>query len=348
MKDIITGLFSLPDKLKFTFRFPIRKIVVKLFRKHGFENIHGFVPEADQKLLTSIRREEARKQKRRQQRILELKGKAPPKNIEAIPEETPQNRVTKKISIEKMQKRDDKLSKRGALSFEDILASDSESDDDMIVTKDKQSKRPQSATWIIEDASDPVDFLDPTSLKNIVSAVPNQRKITFGAQDKIFKRTSEGRLIIEDSKNPLPDKMKKELLMEGSIMMPKSEPSEFNPSAKKRKKDRFEQDDEMTEGQEKRGGESGSEKKHLSLVQIRNLRKQKQEGNKNDKMTGKDYRAKKGGGDLKKNSKYEPFAYIKMDPKIINKRFSHQALEQFKAVTGKSRKKQVSAARKKN
>lgn len=181
------------------------------------------------------------------------------------------------------------------------------------------------------------------------AAIPSQRKATFGAQDKIFKRSSEGKFIIQDSENPLPPELKKSLMMEGSLpLQQKTDDDEFNRTAKKHKGDRLEDDDETETNHHHIKSDRKPAAKNLSLVQIRQMRKNKQESNKNDKMTGKDYRAKRGGGDLKKNSKYEPFAYIKLDPKLINKRFSHQALDQFKTISGKNKKKTVESARKKN
>jgi len=37
-------------------------------------------------------------------------------------------------------------------------------------------------------------------------------------------------------------------------------------------------------------------------------------------FSGERYKSKKAGGDTKGNSKYQPFAYVRMDPKQLNKR----------------------------
>lgn len=40
------------------------------------------------------------------------------------------------------------------------------------------------------------------------------------------------------------------------------------------------------------------------------------------KYSADSYKSKKGQGDVLKEGKYEPFAYIKLNPKTLNKRYS--------------------------
>lgn len=50
---------------------------------------------------------------------------------------------------------------------------------------------------------------------------------------------------------------------------------------------------------------------------------------------GKEFRAKKAGGDVKKKGKFEPYAYIPLDPKLMAKRNKRNAVNKYKSNVGK-------------
>lgn len=50
---------------------------------------------------------------------------------------------------------------------------------------------------------------------------------------------------------------------------------------------------------------------------------------------GKEYRAKKAGGDMKKKGKLEPYAYIPLDPKLMAKRNKRTAVSRYGDKVGK-------------
>ncbi|TMW63544.1 hypothetical protein Poli38472_002485 [Pythium oligandrum] len=50
---------------------------------------------------------------------------------------------------------------------------------------------------------------------------------------------------------------------------------------------------------------------------------------------GKEYRSKKAGGDIKKKGKFEPYAYIPLDPKLMAKRNKRNAVAKYKSNVGK-------------
>lgn len=52
---------------------------------------------------------------------------------------------------------------------------------------------------------------------------------------------------------------------------------------------------------------------------------------------GKEYRAKKAGGDMKKKGKLEPYAYIPLDPKFMAKRNKRNAVDRYSNNVGKRR-----------
>lgn len=56
-----------------------------------------------------------------------------------------------------------------------------------------------------------------------------------------------------------------------------------------------------------------------------------------DDDAGKEYRAKKAGGDMKKKGKLEPYAYIPLDPKLMAKRNKRNAVDRYSNNVGKRR-----------
>lgn len=50
---------------------------------------------------------------------------------------------------------------------------------------------------------------------------------------------------------------------------------------------------------------------------------------------GKEYRAKKAGGDMKKKGKLDPYAYIPLDPKLMAKRNKRTAVSRYGGSVGK-------------
>lgn len=57
------------------------------------------------------------------------------------------------------------------------------------------------------------------------------------------------------------------------------------------------------------------------------------------KSPGSEYKAKKASGDVKKKGKHEPYAYIQLSRNALNRRKRKAAVNQFKSVSKKSKKK---------
>lgn len=56
------------------------------------------------------------------------------------------------------------------------------------------------------------------------------------------------------------------------------------------------------------------------------------------KHSGDAYKSAKGKGDMLKAGKHEPFAYIKLNPKMLNKRYKEQAVKSFENVVSHGKK----------
>lgn len=56
------------------------------------------------------------------------------------------------------------------------------------------------------------------------------------------------------------------------------------------------------------------------------------------KFSGTAYKSAKGQGDTLKAGKYEPFAYIQLNPKMLNKRNKTKAVKSFEGVVSHGKK----------
>jgi len=55
-------------------------------------------------------------------------------------------------------------------------------------------------------------------------------------------------------------------------------------------------------------------------------------------LAGDHYRAKKAGGDIRVKGKLEPFAYLPLDPKQLNRRSRQKSIEKYKNIVAAAKK----------
>ena len=67
-------------------------------------------------------------------------------------------------------------------------------------------------------------------------------------------------------------------------------------------------------------------------------RMKRKRGGESDPNSGREYRAKKAGGDVKKKGKLEPYAYIPLDPKLMAKRNKREAVTRYGGSVGNKRR----------
>jgi len=74
----------------------------------------------------------------------------------------------------------------------------------------------------------------------------------------------------------------------------------------------------------------------------KNKKKNLQDVTKKIVESGQRYKSKNAGGDKLGNSKFEPFAYVRMDPSQLNKRSRHNSHEKYNAIIKPQGKKVLS------
>ncbi|XP_076021629.1 RRP12-like protein [Genypterus blacodes] len=205
-------------------------------------------------------------------------------------------------------------------SIEDILAdSDSDLSEDEGKAKNAKKKgdrqqrgQPRGRAWLKEgEGDDPLNFLDPKVSQRVLATNPGLKKST--KVDHGFKVTSDGRLIIrddeeDDSKDQDLKGEMNDILEEAGVKSKKTQKRRF-------KDDNFDEDMEIEPKLKYKAGGSGI---HRPLGGSRD--------------TGADYKSKKGKGDVKKEGKLDPYAYIPLRKAQLNRRKRAKLQGQFKGM----------------
>ncbi|KAI9031346.1 armadillo-type protein, partial [Hyaloraphidium curvatum] len=318
LERVVGALLAHSREHQSHFKSKTKHIFERLIRRFSYEAVEGFVPEEDRKLLANIRKRKERAKRRRS-------------GAEADDEEERGARV------------------RGR-TFEEVMAdTDSEASGDEEEEKPgRKSQKGQKATYIREDAdADVLDLLDPRLVSKVVTARP--RKRTARNRDDDFEHAEDGRLVIEDESDEERDRKRAKgdvemadadgeadyyteaMTGEASFARTSEGRVKFSTGKKKGKAaETFDADPE------KPGKGAWPEQRQNAFDARRAAKKSKLLDNPDvARMLGKQYKAKKASGDVKRAGMPDPHAYIPLTRTIVgNKRKGVKAAATFKKIVG--------------
>ena len=306
--SIVKALVEMPEDCKRAFRVKTKYLLERLVRKFGWDYVSSLVPKSDLKMhkrLKNMRKELAR--------------------------------MARRVSEDSGADEEDFGTVKRHKSMDEILADSSDEDGEMLEDeaasnkgKDKKKKKtPQ--TWIQEGAEGIVDLLAPTAAQAVSSTNPKTPKSDAEKAKKTnsgFKINNDGKLMIndDDSDEEQPQKRRSTGLDSDSD----EETFDTLVSSKKRKIN--------SEAGSMKSGKSG-----MSGISSKSTFSKYTAGGsgihrdlKSD--PGAEYRSKKGHGDIKKAGKADPYAYIPMTHKALNKRKVAKAKGQFSSVINAAKK----------
>jgi len=307
VSSIVKSLVDMPEDCKRHFRVKTKFLLERLVRKYGWDFVSSLVPKNELKMhkrLKNMRKEIAR----RARKISEDSG---------------------------VDDEDFGIVKNRHKTMDEILA-DSSDDDDMMESesnikkgKDKKKKKtPQ--TWI-QEGDGIVDLLAPNAAQAISSTNPKTPKSDAEKAKKSsgFKINSDGRLIIKDEDSDEEDNKKRK----STGLDSDSDEEETFESLVSNKKRKFSSETgSMKSGKTAMSGISGKSAFSKYTTGGSGIHRDL----KND--PGSEYRSKKGHGDVKKAGKHDPYAYIPMTHKALNKRKQAKAKGQFSSVINAAKK----------
>ncbi|KAK9765775.1 pre-rRNA processing protein [Basidiobolus ranarum] len=296
LSDIVTGILIWSHEHKTHFKAKVRHIFERLIRKFGYEDIAQFVPEEHKKLVINI--------KKRKERAKRKKTKA----ADGAEEDEEMEDVTQKKS-------------NFNSAYEDVLyGSDSEiedSDEDQMEVdrESKPKKKGQAQSWIREDNEGPLDFLDRRAVSQVTSTKPNKRSQQIKPVGANFKASEDGRIMIDESSDdsenePVELTAEQQALREAEghyleAMTSKEGFTRVGNKIKFNNKRRGNEDDFPEEEETPAAGAQGQNKRRRG--------KDGQNVAKGSQNVGKEYKAKRAGGDVKKGG-LDPYAYVPLNP----------------------------------
>ena len=307
--NIVKALVEMSDDCKRHFRLKTKFLYERLVRKFGWDFISSLVPKSDEtthKRLKNMRKDLAR-------------------------------RARKHSEDSGNDDEDFGVSKRHK-TIDEILADSSDEDDlfDDEAPKgkgnDKRSKRKTtSQTWIHEGSEGIVDLLSSSAAQAVSSTDPKTPKSLAEKSKKTpggFKINSDGKFVITDNSD---DENDTKIAKKRSINL-----KDFDSDSDE---ETFE-DLVATKKMKVGTSEAGSMKSGKSGVSKASKYTTGGSGIHRDttKDSGTDYKNKSGRGDVKKVGKHDPYAYIPLNHKNLNKRKSAKNKGQFKNVITAAKK----------
>jgi len=304
--NIVKALVEMPEDCKRHFRVKTKYLLERLVRKFGWDYVSSLVPKSELKMhkrLKNMRKELARR--------------------------------ARKMSEDSGADEEDFVTKSRHKTMEEILKDSSDEDDEMFEEeaasnkiKDKKKKK-SSQTWIQEGSEGIVDLLSPTAAQAVSSTNPKTPKSDAEKAKKNnsgFKINSDGKLVINDDDSD-EEQPKKRRLMTGLDSDSDEETFDTLVSNKKRKL----------------SSEAGSMKSGKSVVSGKSTFSKYTTGGSGihrdlKSEPGSEYRSKKGRGDVKRAGKADPYAYIPLSHKALNKRKAVKAKGQFSSVINAAKK----------
>ncbi|XP_052773393.1 RRP12-like protein [Mya arenaria] len=299
LKTIMSSLTSMKEDCHHHFRFKAKEVYTKLVKKFGYETIYGLAPESIRRQLVNVRKTMERAKKQKTQKD---KGHDSSDDDE-----------------------DDKKFARHSESIDDLLKdSDSEPEEEDKAKKSKVKDKGQKVkkaqggqAWLQEGGDDDItDFMDTSAAKKVMATKPVEKKQKKA--DSGFKTAPDGRLIITESSDEEGGDSDDEDIDDLLEALEKGRDTGKIKQTRKRKLDDLGDSDD--EGKAKPKYKAGGGGIHRPLDGQKQVKKP---------APGAEYKAKKADGDVKKKGKVDPYAYVPLDFRSLNKRKQAKVKGQF-------------------
>ena len=295
---IVKSITGMTEDCKRHFRVTTRNLLDRLVRKFGYDVVASLIPKSDvitHKRLNNLRKIQARKKRLRS-------------------EQQDEESDTEDMFTMKSHPR----------SIEEILAESEESDmeDKPASSVKPKKKKNKPKTWIEEDADDIVDFTDTNAVQKLRATNPADKKITVIEKKKKrstdFKVSLDGRLIItEDSDDETVASSSKKKHVDSDSDSDDGEKSLKTLVSRKRKLSESTNLSRVSEPPPKyQAGGSG-------------IHRPCKFAKEDSRSLGAEYRGNKAKGDVKRKGKPDPYAYVPLSRKMLNRRKRKKQAGQF-------------------
>ncbi|XP_022106693.1 RRP12-like protein [Acanthaster planci] len=334
VEQLILHIARMGNTNRRNLRVPIRSIYTRFIRKFGYEMIYKLVLEDHKKMVQNIKKKQERTKRHRAMK--ERQSGGGDDNEEEEGDEAPALMP----------------SKPKPETIDELLQdSESETDEEEEKAKGKgqkvkgrkskkQQASKQGAAWLKEGQQEdtPLDFLDPSVSKRVLATKPDEKsnKPSTGVRHN-FKTMPDGRLIIAEPEEKEEGRegakigkkragQKQDLEVMDDLEELMEEELATRKAGRKRKvEDLSVSDDENETPRKYQAGGIGI---HRPVAVAKRTLKE----------LGREYKAKKAKGDVKKKDKHDPYAYVPLNRQQLNRRMKAKSAGPWKKLAPKGKR----------
>ncbi|XP_076468663.1 RRP12-like protein isoform X2 [Babylonia areolata] len=292
LSEMVKGMSSMKNETRRPCHMKMKQIFKKLIKKFGYEAVMKL---ASQKILVVVQK--ANSELKQEKKKKENKGQQGEDDDDDDAAE---------------------LVKQKPETLEEILQfSEEEEEEGESKQSTEKEKARQRRAFIVEEDGDVLDILDKSAAQKVMASKPKSGGESGSAKEREaahggFKVAPDGRLIITEAE----DKSRGEKMDSDEEDLDDLLTMIEGGSEKKRRKRLREQAENEEEPQKKyKPGGSGI---HRPLSKTPEY--------------GSEYRSKKGAGDVKKAGKHDPYTYVPLEFKNLNKRKQAKLKGQFSGL----------------
>eukprot|EP01094_Clydonella_sp_ATCC50884_P016458 TRINITY_DN2733_c0_g1_i1.p1 TRINITY_DN2733_c0_g1~~TRINITY_DN2733_c0_g1_i1.p1 ORF type:complete len:1398 (-),score=627.33 TRINITY_DN2733_c0_g1_i1:357-4478(-) len=314
LQRMVESAVGLAASSRSSYSFDAKVILERLYRKFSFEQLEPFVSGAHSKVLSNIRK----RTRRRERKVA-------------------RGEETRRAPRDADEFSDDDEAE--ALQSEDALYGRV---DRSIARKERtKGKKTKKAHATVVEAGGVLDMMDVRAVKQLLSL--DRPGKGMHDDDKMFQQDVRGRFIIEDEA-AIAEKARKKAAAAEEPLFTYDELMETKSlvkgkrahSARMRAAAAMPDDyDEYLSGEEAEAAKKMFQEDNEEADEgVGHHSKRKRVSTKGGLgvHTGVEYKAKKGKGDVKKKGKVDPYAYIPLNPKQLNKRHRNTSKKQFSNI----------------
>jgi len=207
LSTMIPHLIGWSHEHKAHFKAKVKHILERVIRRFGVELVERYCPEEDRKLITNIRKTRERRKRKKTEGEGAAGGNAERgEGDEEEGEEEGGN--TRRAAPERKSKFDSEYDEAIYGSDDSESSNAEESDDEdgdvaMRSSTDRRSRgpKPTHGTFIVEDASDPLDLLSRKALGAISSTRPTGKRNEVPTKKRKVKTDEDGKLDLREDNN---------------------------------------------------------------------------------------------------------------------------------------------------
>ena len=332
-KKIVSEICEWNRMTGLVFRGKVKVVLFRLAKKMGPHAVHDMCPEDHKKLASSIRKQLNKEEAQRKQSNKSTKGSKYDETSEAtsydIDSKSQYSRVTKAETIADILK--------------ELESSDDEGNTSRTSKMTSKSRKSNATSVFLHEGKDGVvDLTDTKMSRYLSSRKPSEIEAKKETSKKNeLKFAADGRLLLMGDDGKYMGAEKDEDVEDNDM--------DFDPERQLGIKS----DTSDTEVDSDEAGELSKKKKRkLTAASVRSeasslsnwFKSKSKPKNKQARgvqrmlETGATFRASKAGGDVKVEGKPDPYAFVPLDPRALNKRKAKKLEGQLKGLVKSSRK----------